>query len=159
MKDKIVDADTLQQIVFEGKKSGKKIAATSGCFDILHAGHVIYLEAAASMGDIFILFLNSDNSVRKLKSDKRPIVPEQERAIVISGLACIDYICIFDETTPCQIINKVKPDCFIKGGDYKGKWIPEMDVMEQVGGKVEYVLMIDGYSTTNIIEKILKLNS
>lgn len=157
MKNKIVDADVLQRIVFEEKKNGKKIAATSGCFDIIHAGHVVYLEAAALLGDIFIIFLNSDNSIQKLKGKKRPIVPERERAIVLSGLACVDYICIFDEMTPCQMIDKVKPDCFIKGGDYKGKRIPEKDVMEKIGGKVEYMVMRDGCSTTNIIEKILGL--
>lgn len=156
MKSKIVDADTLCQIVEKQKQNGKKIVATSGCFDILHAGHVTYLEAASGKGDIFILFLNSDSSVRALKGQTRPIVPEQERAVVVAGLECVDYVCIFNEVTPCQMIEKVKPDSFIKGGDYEGKRIPEMDVMDTYGGKVEYVMMVDGCSTTNIIEKILK---
>lgn len=157
MKAKIVDIDELEQIACQLKQQGKKIAATSGCFDIIHAGHVTYLEEAATKGDVFVLFLNSDDSVRGLKGKKRPIVPQQERAIVVAGLECIDYVCMFDEYTPCRMIEIIKPDIFIKGGDYEGQWIPEMDSVMQYGGRVQYVSMVDGCSTTNIIEKITKV--
>lgn len=154
MKSKIVDVETLKIIVQEQKTLGKKVVATSGCFDIVHAGHVTYLEEAATKGDVFVIFLNTDKSVRGLKGESRPIVTERERAIVIAGLGCVNYVCTFDESTPCAIIDKVKPDSFIKGGDYEGKWIPEMDSVKKYGGHVEYVSMIDGCSTTNIIQKI-----
>ena len=127
MKNKILGTDELRQVVSRLKKEGKKVVATSGCFDIIHAGHVTYLEEAAAKGDVFVLFLNSDSSVRGLKGNLRPIVPQQERAIVVAGLGCVDYVCIFDEATPCQMIDIIQPDSFIKGGDYEGKWIPEMD--------------------------------
>ena len=156
MKDKIVNSDQLKEKIEKLKRQGKKVVATSGCFDILHAGHVTYMEEAAQQGDIFILFLNSDYSVRKLKGENRPVVSEQERAIVTAGLGCIDYVCLFEESTPCNIILKIQPDIFIKGGDYAQKWIPEMDSVAAYGGKVEYVSLVNGCSTTNIIEKILK---
>ena len=155
MRSKIVNAEELREKVKELKQQGKKVVATSGCFDIIHAGHVTYLEEAAAKGDIFVLFLNSDSSVKGLKGDFRPIVPENERAIVVAGLGCVDYVCLFSESTPCAMIDKIQPDSFIKGGDYEGKWIPEMDSVAKYGGKVEYVSMVDGCSTTNIIEKIV----
>ena len=157
MKNKIVGADELRQVVSRLKNEGKKVVASSGCFDIIHAGHVTYLEEAAAKGDVFVLFLNSDSSVKQLKGDLRPIVPQQERAVVIAGLGCVDYVCIFDETTPCRMIDIIQPDSFIKGGDYEGKWIPEMDATAKYGGNVEYVSMVDGFSTTNIIEKIMRV--
>lgn len=157
MKDKVIDAGKLQLIVNTSKNQGKKVVATSGCFDIIHAGHVTYLEEAAAKGDVFVIFLNSDSSVRTLKGALRPIVPQKERAIVLAGLGCVDYVCIFDDVTPCSMIDKVRPDSFIKGGDYEGQWIPEMDSVKKYGGSVEYVTMVDGCSTTNIIEKILSV--
>lgn len=157
MKDKVIDAGKLQLIVNTSKNQGKKVVATSGCFDIIHAGHVTYLEEAAAKGDVFVIFLNSDSSVHTLKGALRPIVPQKERAIVLAGLGCVDYVCIFDDVTPCSMIDKVRPDSFIKGGDYEGQWIPEMDSVKKYGGSVEYVTMVDGCSTTNIIEKILSV--
>lgn len=154
MKSKIVSLSDMARIINELKREGKKVVSTSGCFDIVHAGHVTYLEEAKTKGDILIVLLNSDSSVRRLKGDNRPIVNEEERTTVIAGLGCVDYVCLFDENTPCEMISKLQPDIFIKGGDYKGKHIPEMDVMSLYGGKVEYVSMIDGCSSTNIIEKI-----
>ncbi len=158
MKDKIVSLERLKTIVAGLKENGKKVISTSGCFDILHAGHVTYLEEAKTKGDILIVLLNSDSSVRTLKGEKRPIVSEMERAIVIAGLACVDYVCIFDDKTPCAIIEKIQPDIVIKGGDYNGKWIPEMDSVKTYGGSVAYVSVVDGLSTTNIVDKIKELN-
>lgn len=154
MKNKIIELDHLLVEVDKHRRQGKEIVSTSGCFDILHAGHVTYLEEAKRKGDILIILLNSDTSVKQLKGEERPIVPQEERATVIAGLEAVDYVCIFYEKTPCNVIRKIQPDIVIKGGDYKGKYIPEMDVTAEYGGHVEYVVMVDGCSSTNIIEKV-----
>ena len=154
MKNKIVKLEELVEIVRETKKQEKQVVSTSGCFDILHAGHVTYLEEAKTAGDILIIMLNSDVSVRGLKGDERPIVPQEERAGVIAGLGCVDYVVIFDDRTPCRLIEEIQPDIVIKGGDYEGVHIPEMDSVAKYGGSVKYVSMVDGCSSTNIIEKI-----
>lgn len=156
MKNKIVTLNKLIEVIQQNKKIGKKIVSTSGCFDILHAGHVEYLEAAKSMGDILIVMLNSDKSVRELKGENRPIVNEKDRAIVLSGLQAVDYVCLFDERTPCNMIMQIQPDIVVKGGDYAGKYIPEMDTVAVYGGKVDYVLLVEGHSTTDIVKKIEK---
>ena len=155
MKNKIVSRSELKDIVKKYKTEGKKVVSTSGCFDILHAGHVTYLESAKEKGDILIVLLNSDSSVRRLKGEQRPIVPEKERSIVLAGLESVDYICIFDEDTPCSVVEEIQPSTVIKGGDYKGKWIPEMDSVATYGGSVEYVQLVDGCSTTNIVNKVI----
>lgn len=155
MKTKRINQDDLASLVEKYKTEGKTVAATGGCFDILHAGHVQYLEKAKSFGDILILFLNSDNSIKRIKGEKRPIVPENERAQVIAGLGCIDYVCVFDEDTPCQVIEKIKPDVWVKGADYKNKTVPEQKILAGYGGKIEYIDFLDGCSSTNIITKIL----
>lgn len=154
---KLVDLQTLSSAVKELKAQGKKIAATSGCFDILHAGHVAYLAEAKARADILIVMLNSDSSVHRLKGNERPIVLQEERSAVISALESVDYVCIFNDDTPCQAYLKFKPNIVIKGGDYKGKHIPEMDAVAEYGGRVEYVGLVDGCSSTNIIEKIKDL--
>lgn len=156
MQNKIVSQDELAVLVEKLKKEKKIIAATSGCFDILHAGHVTYLEKAKEKADCLILFLNTDRSVKSLKGDSRPIVPEKERAIVVAGLECINYVCLFDEKTPCNVIEKVKPNIWIKGADYRGVDIPEKTIIEEYGGNIDFVDMVDGCSSTNIIEKIKK---
>lgn len=157
MKNKILTLKELEHIVQAKKQHGRVIATTSGCFDILHSGHVQYLEQAKSKCDVLIVLLNSDKSVKALKGDERPIVPENERAFVIAGLESVDYVCIFDDLTPCALIENLQPDLVIKGGDYRGKKIPEMESVKKYGGKVEYVDLVDGCSSTNIIEKIKKL--
>ena len=157
MKDKIVSLDQLVVIAEDLRSKGKTVAATSGCFDILHAGHVTYLEEAGKKADALVLLLNSDSSVRGLKGEERPIVPQGERAIVVAGLQCVDYVCIFDDPTPCETIAKFKPDYWIKGADYRDKHIPEEEMLAQYGGELSYVEMVDGCSSTNIIEKIKRL--
>ena len=154
MKNKIVNLETLKEIIPELKKNGKKVVSTSGCFDIIHAGHVTYLEEAKAAGDVLIIMLNTDASVRGLKGEERPIVTQQERAVVIAGLGCVDYVILFDDRTPCGLIEELQPDIVIKGGDYEGVHIPEMDSVKEYGGVVRYVSMVDGCSSTNIIEKI-----
>ena len=157
MIEKILSLEALCGEVEKLKRQRKKIAATSGCFDILHAGHVAYLEEARAKADALVVMLNSDVSVRGLKGTERPIVAEAQRAAVLSGLACVDYVCVFNEATPCACYAAFKPDIVIKGGDYRGRKIPEEDTVTEYGGKVEYVDFVDGCSSTSIIEKIKKI--
>lgn len=132
------------------KKDGKKIVFTNGCFDILHSGHITYLREAKSFGDILVVGLNSDNSVRKLKGDNRPINNQNDRLFVLNSLACVDFVIIFDEDTPYNLIDKIKPDVLVKGGDYKDKEIVGSDIVKDV----RIVDFVANKSTTNIINKI-----
>ena len=150
MNNKLIERSMLNNVLSEYRKENKKIVFTNGCFDILHRGHVEYLQKARELGDLLVLGLNSDNSVKRLKGNDRPINNETDRAIVLSALECINYISIFDEDTPLELIKIVKPDILVKGGDYKIE-----DVVGREFAK-ETVLIdfVDGYSTTNIIKKI-----
>lgn len=148
---KIVNIKELKEILKSAKENNNpKIVFTNGCFDILHRGHVEYLQKAKELGDLLILGLNSDLSVKRLKGENRPINNEEDRAIVLSALECVDFIIIFDEDTPFELLKNLKPDILVKGGDYK---------LENVIGREfakETVLIdfVDGYSTTKIINKI-----
>ena len=155
-KKKILKVETLKRKIVQWRKEGKVIAWTNGCFDILHLGHVSYLQTAHKKNRILIVGLNSDASIKKIKGSKRPIVPQEERAGVLAALACVDYITIFDEETPQKVIEYLKPDILIKGADWKGKGVAGSDVVEANGGKVEYIDFIVPCSSTNIIETILK---
>jgi D-beta-D-heptose 7-phosphate kinase/D-beta-D-heptose 1-phosphate adenosyltransferase len=131
------------------------IAFTNGCFDILHYGHVSYLEAAKKKDRVLIVGMNSDASVRSLnKAPDRPIVPQDQRAAVLAGLACVDFVILFDEPTPAKLIAALKPGILIKGADWKGKEVAGADVVKANGGRVEFITYIERLSTTNIIEKI-----
>ena len=132
----------------------RPLVFTNGCFDILHSGHVFYLQKAKQQGDILILGLNSDASVRRLKGEKRPINSEIDRAIVISELKSIDYVVIFEEDTPLEIISLIVPNKLVKGGDYKKDDVVGKDIVESNGGEVVIIPFVDGKSTTNIINKI-----
>ncbi|MDE7313194.1 MAG: adenylyltransferase/cytidyltransferase family protein [Eubacterium sp.] len=156
MKEKIVDQHTLRTQVQKWKASGKKIVSTSGCFDIIHPGHIAYLEEAKEKGDILIVLLNADSSVRKLKGASRPVVGEADRAAVVAGLASVDAVCIFGELTPCGMILELQPDIIVKGGDYAGAHIPEMDAAATYGGSVEYVSVVEGKSSTSIISRLMQ---
>ena len=138
------------------KRARKTIAFTNGCFDILHMGHVSYLEKAKQSGRVFVIGLNSDSSVRKLKGPKRPIVSQNARARVLAGLACVDFVTIFNEETPLKLIAQVKPDVLIKGADWKGKEVAGADVVKKNGGRVEFIKFVNNFSTTNIIGSILE---
>lgn len=157
MKNKIMTVGQIRVKVEELHKENKKVIATSGCFDIIHAGHVMYLQKAAECGDCLIVFLNSDFSVRRLKGDKRPIVSEDSRALVVAALEMVDYVGVFDEDTPCEALSIVRPDCFVKGGEYKDKHIPEEKILAANGGTVKYIDMVQGKSTTNIVERIKEI--
>ena len=136
------------------RKGGKKVVFTNGCFDILHAGHVTYLEKARSFGDCLVLGLNTDASVRANKGPTRPINSELDRAKVVGALKAVDYVVLFGEQTAEKLIAKVKPDVYVKGGDYTLDTLPEAKIVMGYGGKVEFVNMVEGRSTTNVIKKI-----
>ena len=138
----------------ELKTRNKKIIFTNGCFDILHAGHVRYLETAKSYGDILILGLNSDRSVTALKGEGRPINTQMDRAYILAALEAVDYVVVFDEDTPYDLIKAVKPHILVKGGDYKGKEVVGQDIADEL----RLVQFVDGKSTTRTIEKIQKSN-
>lgn len=141
-------------ILSEYIKQGKKIVFTNGCFDILHKGHVQYLNNAKSLGDILIVAINSDVSVKKIKGETRPINPLEDRVSVLSGLSSVDHIIPFDENTPINLIKIAKPNVYVKGGDYQKVDLPEAPIVENYGGRVEILPYLKGHSTTNIIEKI-----
>lgn len=136
------------------RRGGKKIVFTNGCFDILHAGHVRYLKTARSFGDVLILGLNSDRSVKNLKGEGRPVNSESDRAEVIDSLESVDFVVIFDEPTAETLVSEIKPDIYVKGGDYSIETLPEGKIVQSYGGRVELVPLVEGRSTTNIIRKI-----
>jgi D-beta-D-heptose 7-phosphate kinase/D-beta-D-heptose 1-phosphate adenosyltransferase len=153
---KIKNLDALEVIIAAEKAHGRKIVFTNGCFDLLHVGHVKYLQKARSYGDILVLGLNSDASIRRLKGERRPLIGQEERAHILAALDCIDYVVIFDEDTPLNLINTLKPSVLVKGGDYTLDGVVGREIVEAAGGRVELVSFVDGKSTTNIIEKILQ---
>ena len=155
-KNKIVRLRELKTHVARLRKQGYSIAFTNGCFDILHVGHVSYLELAKKKNRILIVGLNSDASVKKIKGPKRPIVSERERALILASLMYVDYVIIFNEDTPLKVIKALKPDVLIKGSDWKGKEVVGSDFVNRYGGKVELIKYRPQFSTTNIIETILK---
>jgi rfaE bifunctional protein nucleotidyltransferase chain/domain len=157
MKSKILKLSDLVQVIEGLREAGKRIVFTNGCFDILHVGHVRYLAAARSKGDILVLGLNSDASVKSIKHDNRPIVSQDQRAEVLAGLACVDYITIFDESDPLALIQTIKPDVLIKGADWKEAEIIGSDIVKSYGGKVVRIEVVPGISTSRIIQRILKL--
>ena len=153
-QQKIVSLETLKRKLAAARRNGKVIAFTNGCFDILHRGHVSYLEAAKKKNRILIVGLNSDSSIQSIKGSKRPIIGQKERASVLAALACVDYVVLFNEDTPYRLIKAIKPDVLIKGADWKGKDVAGSDVVLQNGGRVELVKHLTQYSTTKIIETI-----
>lgn len=156
MKEKIKERQELSQIVESLKQEGKRIVFTNGCFDLLHLGHVRYLEKAKSLGDILVVGVNSDRSVRELKGPNRPILPAEERAEILSGLGCVDYVTIFDEVDPLELISSLLPHILVKGGDWTRETTVGRDVVERAGGKVVILPFVKGISTSNLINTILK---
>ena len=151
---KVLTINNLVSEINELKKQGKKIVSTNGCFDILHVGHVRYLQQSANLGDILVVCLNSDRSVKALKGPTRPLNNENDRAEVLAGLASVDYVVIFDDDTPVKYLAQIKPDIHTKGGDYDVNNLPEAKVVMDNGGKLEFIQFVDGKSTTNIINKM-----
>ena len=133
---------------------GKTVVVTNGCFDILHVGHVRYLEKTKSFADILIVLLNSDKSVRSIKGPSRPINNENDRAEVLLALKSVDYVVLFDEESPRNLLDEIKPDVYTKGADYTMETLPEADIMKKNGTRVEFIDFVEGKSTTNIINKL-----
>ena len=150
----IIESGNIKQELSKLRGKSKKIVFTNGCFDIIHAGHISYLNEAKTLGDILIVGLNSDKSVRRLKGGGRPIVSEQDRAYVLANLKPVDYVIMFDEDTPYELIKEIKPDVLVKGADYEGKSIVGSDIVESSGGKTVLINFIKGKSTSGIIKKI-----
>ena len=150
----IVDRSKIADFCKVLRDGGQKVVFTNGCFDILHAGHVRYLQRARSYGDCLVLGLNTDASVRRLKGPERPINNELDRAEVVGALKSVDYVVFFDEPTAEALIKQVHPDVYVKGGDYTIETLPEGQIVLGYGGQVELVQLVAGRSTTNVIAKI-----
>ncbi len=150
----IVAQEDITALVTILKRGGRRIVFTNGCFDILHAGHVRYLAAAKKLGDILVLGLNTDESVRRLKGPTRPVNSEQDRAEVVGALASVDFVVLFGEQTAETVLRKVQPDVYAKGADYVDKPLPEADIVRSYGGEVAFIPLVEGRSTSNIIKRI-----
>ena len=151
---KEVELSVARYIVKGLKEKGKKIVFTNGCFDLLHAGHVASFLQAKSFGDILVVAVNSDSSVKKIKGDKRPIISQKNRVKMLCSLECIDYVVVMEETTPEKILSILQPDIVVKGRDWEGKEMPEKKVIDSYGGVMKFIDLEEGLSTTNIIHKI-----
>lgn len=156
---KVVTQDELMRRVAEAKRNGQRVVFTNGCYDLLHPGHVRLLESSREFGDILVLALNSDRSVRENKGPSRPIVNEAERAEVAAALAAVDFVVLFDEPTPREIISRVLPDVLVKGSDWGPDEIVGREEVEAAGGRVVSIPLEPGYSSSSIVERILKIPS
>ncbi|MCX6355943.1 MAG: D-glycero-beta-D-manno-heptose 1-phosphate adenylyltransferase [Candidatus Aureabacteria bacterium] len=154
MRRKVVSREEIGGIARSSRRDGKRIVFTNGCFDLLHLGHVRYLRAAREQGDLLVVGLNSDESVRRLKGPGRPLVPEGDRAELLAALEMVDYIVLFPEDTPAELIAEVKPDVLVKGGDYRPEEIAGQDTVKASGGRVVIIPLVESRSTTSLIEKI-----
>ena len=153
---KILTAEAMRAERDRMHAEGRTLVFTNGCFDLLHIGHVRLLKAAASCGDVLVVGINADESVKRLKGKSRPIVPEAERAEVISSLDCVDFVTLFGEDTPVDLIALLKPDVYVKGGDYDMNLIPESEVIKSYGGKSVSFPFVDGHSSSDIVKRVLK---
>ncbi len=155
IRSKIVSSEILGNIIENKKSAGKKIIFTNGCFDILHRGHIEYLSSARDLGDIFVIGLNSDESVRRLKGESRPAVDEESRALTLASFEFVDYVVVFHEDTPADLIRVIRPDFWVKGSDYGNyEELPEYRALLESGGKVKLIPLVEGFSTTDIYKKI-----
>ncbi len=158
MKSKIKSREELKQILEQETSKGHKVVFTNGCFDLIHAGHVRYLEAAAGLGDILVLGMNSDASVRRIKGESRPIMSQNDRAEVLAGLAAVSYVVIFEEDDPASLIEQLEPDILVKGADWAEDRIIGADSVKARGGRVERISLLEGRSTSEIIRAIKNLD-
>jgi D-beta-D-heptose 7-phosphate kinase/D-beta-D-heptose 1-phosphate adenosyltransferase len=154
----ISNINILKPLVESVRQKNMSVVFTNGCFDIIHSGHIHILQQAKAKGDILIVGLNSDSSIKSFKSPNRPICPQEDRAFVLASLSCVDYVIIFDECTPERLIVEISPDVLVKGKDYEGKFISGADYMLENGKKIELVDLINGKSTSAIIERIKKIS-
>ncbi len=150
----VINREQISSFVEKLHKSGKTVVATNGCFDILHVGHVRYLQETKSFADYSIVLLNSDKSVKSIKGPTRPINNENDRAEILCALSCVDYVVLFDEDSPRNLLDEIKPDVYTKGADYTMETLPEADIMRKNGTRVEFIKFVEGKSTTSTIEKM-----
>lgn len=155
-EEKIKNLRDLKKIIYRLKTKGKEIAFTNGCFDLLHYGHVKYLQEAKKKGDVLVVGINSDASVKRIKGNKRPIINEKERLSIIASLESVDYVILFKEDTPLKTIKFLKPDVLVKGADWNRNNIVGRDIVLEYGGKVSTIKFVNNHSTTNLIKKIAK---
>ena len=155
-KDNLLTVEEMRKEIVKLQKDGKRVVFTNGVFDILHIGHLTYLEEAGNLGDVLVVGVNSDASVKVNKGDKRPINSEKNRAYVLLGTKFVNYAVIFDEKTPEKLLDILKPDVHVKGGDYKKEDLPETKIVEGNGGEVKILSFVDNVSTTQIINKIIE---
>ena len=151
---KLKNLGELEAIASEARRAGKTVVFTNGCFDLLHRGHVHILREAKAKGDILIVGINSDRSVRGIKGPTRPILAETDRIELIAAMEMVSYVILFDEPDPCKIIEAIKPDVLAKGGDWGAGGVVGADIVERIGGKVAVIPYLKGFSTTEIIERI-----
>jgi len=152
----ILDRGKLVALIQDERRRGHTIVTTNGCFDLLHVGHIRYLYEASQYGDVLIVAINDDNSVRRLKGPLRPIIPQEERAEMVAALECVDYVTIFSEDTPIPLIRAIRPDFHVKGGDYTLDEMIEREAVEEVGGKPIVGIKVEGRSTSEIIGDIIQ---
>ncbi len=153
---KVKTLDEMVRIRARLKSEGKRLVFTNGCFDLLHIGHVRYLNSARAMGDALVVAVNSDRSIREIKGEARPIVPEGERAEVLAALSSVDYLFIFDDPTPQRVIDALVPDVLVKGADWGISEIVGRETVERAGGVVQNIPLVEGASTTGLIRKVLE---
>ncbi len=158
MSAKFKSLDELATIATQARRDGKSVVFTNGCFDILHRGHVHVLRRAKALGDLLIVALNSDRSVKAIKGPRRPILPEIDRIELIGAMEMVDYVVLFDEPDPYRLIAAIKPNVLAKGGDWSADKVIGADAVEQAGGRVELIPYLKGFSTSAIIERILNEN-
>jgi D-beta-D-heptose 7-phosphate kinase/D-beta-D-heptose 1-phosphate adenosyltransferase len=151
---KVVSREELRHELESRRRLGMRIAFTNGCFDVLHAGHVLYLQEARAQADLLVVGLNSDDSVRALKGMNRPIQPDLARAQVLSGLQAVDYVTIFEESTPLALIQALRPDVLVKGADYKKNEVVGAELVESYGGRVYLAPLNEGFSTTGLLQRL-----
>ncbi len=151
---KLIKREELQPLLADLRAQGKTIVTTNGCFDILHVGHVRYLQKTKTFADILIVCLNSDVSVKKIKGPDRPVNCENDRAEILCALSCVDYVVLFDESSPEKLLCEIKPDVHTKGADYTVETLPEAKAIMENGGRIEFISFVEGKSTTSIIEKM-----
>ena len=159
MMEKILNLNAAVERVRELKRQGKRVVFTNGCFDLLHPGHTRYLAEARKLGDVLLVAVNSDRSLRALKGPGRPIFPENERAEILAALACVDYVTIFEDLTPRELIARMLPPILVKGGNWPPDQIVGREEVEAAGGKVVLIPVIPGYSTSSLVEAAAKTST
>lgn len=155
----LIKRENIRALVKEIQGKGQTVVTTNGCFDVLHVGHVRYLTQTKSYADYSIVLLNSDKSIRSIKGEGRPINNENDRAEVLNALSCVDYVVLFDEDSPGELLGEIKPDVHTKGADYSVETLPEAEIILKNGGRIEFITFVEGKSSSNTIEAMKRLNN